>query len=277
MNYSGMRYHYLIVLFVFVMGLKAQTTDASGKKQGYWKKKDEKTNHLIYEGEFKDDKPVGKFKYYYPHDTVRAIMIFKNQGTVAYAKLFHPNGKRMAEGKYINKEVKDSVWLYYDELGVLISKEKYKSGKKNGTSYVYLPDGAVSEERNYKDDIQDGEFKLYFDGKLIKGQGKYVNGLLEGKVVYKFPNGVEAAAGYYVKGNKNGPWIYKNSDGSIKEKELFKFGKLASEKETKEFFAKTKLGDEKKSEKTKESNSTQSSQSDNKTQPKTTVKKGTGK
>ena len=263
-----MRYFLLMWLMGLVSGIGAQVTDASGKKQGYWKKKDEKTNHLIYEGEFKDDKPVGKFKYYYPHDTVRAIMVFKNQGSIAYAKLFHPNGKRMAEGKYINKEVKDSVWLYYDELGVLLSKESYKNGKKHGTCYVYLPDGSVSEERNYKNDVQDGEFKLYFDGKLIKGQGKYVNGLLEGRVVYKFPNGVEAASGYYIKGNKNGPWIYKNQDGSIKEKELFKNGKLASEKETKEFFAKTKLTDAAKEEKSKESGGTAEKKASNKTAPK---------
>ena len=54
-----------------------QTTDASGKKQGYWKQKDEKTNKLVFEGEFKDDKPIGKFKYYYPNDSVRAIIDFK--------------------------------------------------------------------------------------------------------------------------------------------------------------------------------------------------------
>jgi len=105
----------LQVLFPF-----AQTTDANGKKQGYWKKKDETGNHLLYEGEFKDNKPVGRFKYYYPNDSVRAIMNFKQEGKVAYAKLFHSTGKRMGEGKYI-QEIKDSVWTYYDESGTLLS------------------------------------------------------------------------------------------------------------------------------------------------------------
>ena len=74
-----MKYFTLSCLVLLVTGFYAQTTDAAGKKQGYWKKKDEK-NHLLYEGEFKDDKPVGKFKYYYPNDSVRAIMSFKNEG-----------------------------------------------------------------------------------------------------------------------------------------------------------------------------------------------------
>jgi hypothetical protein len=39
----------------------SQTIDANGKKQGYWKKKDEKTNKLIYEGAFLNNIPNGKW------------------------------------------------------------------------------------------------------------------------------------------------------------------------------------------------------------------------
>jgi antitoxin component YwqK of YwqJK toxin-antitoxin module len=237
----------ILSVFLLLSGslLFAQTTDASGKKQGYWKKKDEKTGKLIYEGEFKDDKPVGKFKYYYPNDSVRAIMYFKDGGKSAYTKLFHMGGKRMAEGRYINKEVKDSVWTYYDEAGVLLSKEKYVSGKKEGPAYVYFPDGGISEERNYKNDLQDGPFKQYFDAKRIRAQGNYVKGNFEGRVVYYFPNGVEVAAGYYVNGEKNGPWIYRSENGKIKDKELYVNGKLAGKKETDEFFSKNKTEEHK--------------------------------
>ncbi|MDI1356380.1 MAG: hypothetical protein PSX36_15800 [bacterium] len=214
-------------------------------KQGYWKKKDD-ANKLVYEGEFKDDKPVGKFKYYYPNDSVRAIMQFKDGGKIAYAKLFHPSGKRMAEGKYINKEIKDSVWTYYDEAGVLISKDNFKAGKRSGKCFVYLPEGAISEERNYKEDLQEGIFKVYFDGVHLKSTGKFVNGKMEGRVAYFYPNGVEVAAGYYKNGQKNGPWIYKTESGKIRDKELYVNGSLASKKETDEFFLKSSTSNEKK-------------------------------
>ena len=232
-----------LIVFLFIIQYVvnyAQTTDSKGRKQGYWKKKDEK-DKLIYEGTFKDDKPLGKFKYYYPTDSIRAIMNFRADGKSSYVKLFHMNGKRMGEGKYIDKEIKDSTWTYYDELGVLISRENYKSGKKEGLSIVYLPDGTFSEQRNYKEDIQDGVFKEYFDGKAIKAQGNYVKGKLEGRVAYHYPNGVEVAAGFYKNGEKNGPWIYKTESGKIREKELYKNGILASKKETDEFFAKSKV------------------------------------
>jgi antitoxin component YwqK of YwqJK toxin-antitoxin module len=236
-----------VILFLFYWSALsfAQPTDANGKKQGYVKKKDE-NNKVVYEGEFKDDKPVGKFKYYYPNDTaVRAIMSFKDGGKTAYAWLFHMNGKRMGEGKYVNKEIKDSVWTYYDELGVLISRETYKAGKKNGPGFVYFPDGNVSEERHYKDDVEHGPFKQYFEANVLKTQGNYVNGRMDGRISYYYPNGVEVAAGFYKNGAKNGPWIYKTQSGKIREKELYKNGTLASPKETDEFFAKNKPADDK--------------------------------
>jgi antitoxin component YwqK of YwqJK toxin-antitoxin module len=193
----------------------AQTTDASGKKQGYWKKKDETGNHLLYEGEFKDNKPVGRFKYYYPNDSLRAIMHFQKEGKVAYAQLFHLTGKKMGEGKYV-QEIKDSIWIYFDESGILISKDNYVMGKRNGI------------------------VKQYLDGKNLRSQTTYVNGELEGKASYFYPNGIEVATGYYKNSLKTGPWIFKEENGKIKEKELYIDGQPASKNETEEFFSKNK-------------------------------------
>lgn len=240
------KYHIIIFFLIFSVFTNAQTqTDANGKKQGYWKKKDEKTNKLIYEGLFKDDKPQGIFKYYYPHDTIKAIMNFKQDGKIAYSTMFHPTGKKMAYGKYVGED-KDSVWTYFDEKAVLISKETYVKGKKNGMEYVYFPDGVVSEERKYKMGKMDGPFKLYYDKNLVKSEGIYLDGQLDGRNVFYFPNGVTAAVGYYKNGYKTGPWIYRDKTGKVKEKELYKAGgKLATAKETEEFFNKNKAADEK--------------------------------
>lgn len=240
------KYYIIFFSLLFSLLTNAQTqTDANGKKQGYWRKKDEKTNKLIYEGLFKDDKPQGVFKYYYPHDTIKAIMNFKQDGKIAYSTMFHPTGKKMAYGKYIGED-KDSVWSYFDEKAVLISKENYVKGKKDGMEYVYFPDGVVSEERKYKMGKMDGPFKLYYDKNLIKSEGVYLNGQLEGKNVFYFPNGVTAAVGYYKNGYKTGPWVYRDKTGKVKEKELYKAGgKLATAKETEDFFNKNKTADEK--------------------------------
>lgn len=233
------KYFFFVLILAFIQNLFSQTIDANGKKQGYCKKYDT-NNKLIYEGEFKNDKPIGVFKYYYPHDSVKAIMNFKLDGKIAYAKLFHFNGKKMGEGKYIN-EVKDSVWLYYDEAGVLISKDNYKLGKKHGVSIIYLPDGNIAEERLFKDDLMDGPYKQYFAPGKTRAIGTYSTGILVGKSTHYYPNGVEVAVGFYENGKKKGPWIYRNENGSIKEKELFINGVPANKKETDAFFSKYKI------------------------------------
>lgn len=233
----------LLGLTVFLMAwpaLQAQQKDEQGRKQGYWKKTDEKTGKLLYEGRFKDDKPQGTFKYYHINDSVKAIIDFKPDGKTAYARHFHLNGKLAAFGKYSGSELKDSVWTYYDDMGSMISRESYKTGKKQGPSIVYLPDGSVSEEKFYKDGLEDGAFVQYFEKKLLKTKGQYVKGKREGRFIYYYPNGVEVANGFFKNDLKNGPWIYKNPDGKIKEKELYKNGELASPRETEVFFSKNK-------------------------------------
>lgn len=232
---------FIITLLLVTFNLISQATDAAGKKQGYWKKTEEKTGKLIYEGMFKDDKPQGVFKYYYPFDSVKAIIDFKQDGKFAYAKLFHPTGKIMARGKYTGESIKDSVWLFYDEMGVLMSKEKYVNGKKEGKAFVYYANGKIAEEKNYKMDLQHGAVKQYYDGTKVKSEATFVNGLQEGKSVFYYPNGVAAASGFFKNGFKNGAWIYKEQDGKISEKELYENGKLADKKKTDEFFSKNKV------------------------------------
>ena len=117
---------------------------------------------------------------------------------------------------------RDSVWSFFDESGTLISKENYAVGKKEGTHYVYLPNGVVSEERQFKNGKMHGPYKLYYDKNLIKTEGSYLDGELDGKNVFYFPNGVLAAEGTYKKGQKQGVWIYRENNGKLNEKELYK-------------------------------------------------------
>jgi len=150
------------------------------------------------------------------------------------------SGKLMAQGKYI-KEEKDSIWIFYDDAGALLSKDNYNGGKKEGKCLVFLPDGTLAEEKIFKNGIEDGPFKQYFDGKLVKGEGKYVNGKMEGKTSYYYPNGIAAATGIFKNGHKNGVWIYKEKEGKVKDKELFKNGVQANKKETEEYLKKNKV------------------------------------
>ena len=93
----------LIISFVsFGQGTKSDSTvnrvDASGKKQGYWKKIVHDT--LMYEGYFKDDKPVSQFKYYYGDKNIKAISQFSCDSKFCRTTMYYPSGKKEAEGFY---------------------------------------------------------------------------------------------------------------------------------------------------------------------------------
>lgn len=252
---NSMRLYIFLFLFIGALNINAQTapnkTDEKGLKQGYWIKMNPTTGKPAYKGTFKDDKPVGVFKYYYSEiDTIKTIMDFRNNGTVGYATIFYMTGKKQAQGKYIN-EKKDSIWTFYDDMGQLLSLETYKDGKKEGKSLVYFQNGEIADEKLFKNDIQHGPFKQFFEGKKVRGEGTYVEGKLVGKNSYYYPNGTIAATGYYNdKGNKYGVWIYKDKDGKVISKDVFDNGKQLSGKEADAWLLKNK-GKEPKAETTK--------------------------
>jgi antitoxin component YwqK of YwqJK toxin-antitoxin module len=106
-------------------------TDVQGKKQGYWIKKD-KEGKKIYEGHFIHDRPIGEFRYYYPDGELKAVSLLSDNGKRSRTTTCFKNGKKMAEGLYVN-EIRDSTWKFYSEFdNSLVSEEFYKDGKKEG-------------------------------------------------------------------------------------------------------------------------------------------------
>ncbi|GAB4146928.1 MAG: hypothetical protein Fur0041_21110 [Bacteroidia bacterium] len=208
-------------------GLYPNKTDEKGRKQGAWKKLDEKGT-VVYVGQFKDDKPYGKFTYFDTEGRKMTEMDFRDNG-VAYSKMFYVSGKLQAQGKYVNQQ-KDSTWLFYNEDGYLLSEEIYLKGKKEGKSVVYHPGTKqVAEEKYYKNGVEDGKWVQYYaDGKK-KAEGTYVMGNLEGKAIWYFPDGRIDILGNYKHAVKHGIWTYYNPDGTVKGKETWDLGKLKSQ------------------------------------------------
>ena len=218
----------LLICFSFVAFAQdaPNKTDAAGKKQGHWIKLDE-NKKKVYDGNFVNDIPVGKFIYYYSTGIVRAENIFSENGKVAHVKLFHPGGKLMAEGKYVN-EKKDSMWVFYDEEAVLLAKENYSNGLKNGSSKVYYRNGQLSEEKTWKMGKQEGPRTKYFEDGAVKYKGQYINDKVEGKVTFYHQNGKVDAEGVYVNDLKNGDWKYYKEDGTLIRTDKYDNGRLTS-------------------------------------------------
>lgn len=227
---------YCLIIFLFLFsysGIIAQESernqmDGKGRKQGYWKKYDE-MGYVRYEGQFKDDIPIGKFNYFYPNGKVRAVSLMSNDGKVSRTKMFHRNGKLMAEGKYFQQK-KDSIWNYYSEYdGVLLSTEIYIETKKQGVWKNFYPDGRVAEEITYENNFKNGSWKRFHTDATVKLEGNYQNDLKEGSFKLFHPNEQLELSGTYENGLQNGLWTQFDDKGKKLKEEIYKKGKLISE------------------------------------------------
>jgi antitoxin component YwqK of YwqJK toxin-antitoxin module len=199
-------------------------TDAKGLKQGYWVKTTP-DGVKVYEGTFKDDKPIGLMKRYYEDGGLKAEMIYREDGN-AYAYLYY-QGKtvKMAEGKY-RGQAKDSTWLSYDFQGKLAGRDSYVNGLLHGKSVVYLLNGSVSEEITYEKGKRNGPWTQYYQNGKVMANANYVNDLMVGEFVKNYLNGREWIRGKYNdKGLKESTWIYGNEDGSIGQMVVYRDGK----------------------------------------------------
>jgi len=221
----------LLVLFHAAFVSFAQTTgsdtlnktDVKGKKQGYWKKYAHDT--LKYEGRFKDDKPVGTFKYYYDDGKVKAISKFGTESKFCSTIMYFPSGKKEADGFFTNQK-KDSVWKYYSEKDTVLAEEHYKNCIKNGTWKFFYSNGVLDEEVRWVNGLRQGPWKMYYSDGSIKSECKLVDNKTEGLFKFYYPSGKVLMSGIYKAGLKDGVWMQFTEEGLGKKKETYVNGVL---------------------------------------------------
>ncbi|UPT69151.1 MAG: hypothetical protein M0D57_11275 [Sphingobacteriales bacterium JAD_PAG50586_3] len=222
----------LLAVPAMLFAQPANQTDANGKKQGPWKKYDAE-GKLKYEGQFKDDKPDGKFTYYYGDGKTKMVSVYSANGTVARVKTYDElYSKVMAEGRYVN-EKKDSIWTYYTldakQESQLISTESYDKGIKTGTWKTFYPSGKLFDSKIYKNDLLEGAWLEYFEDGTPRLKATYVKGMLQGVATYYALDGKKVAEGRFEKGMRHGVWIVQNPEGKMVN-EKYNMGQLIEPK-----------------------------------------------
>lgn len=216
-----MRQIFLLFLALVIAGsapsLSAQNvTDNKGKKQGYWKKYDDQ-GHLLYEGQFKNDVPVGEFKYYHTNGKLKSTTYFIEGAHIVRTTLYDQNGKISATGKYFDFE-KDSIWNYYNSNGTLINTESYNKGVKDGKWQTFSSQtGILLEEKNFSNGKLNGPYTTYFTDGKISTRVNYYNGKMHGLSESYYPGEVLYIRGYYKQGSKFQNWDYYDGDGKIRK------------------------------------------------------------
>lgn len=214
------RYMLLLMMMLFTMTTFSQNTinqvDANGKKQGTWKKYNDK-KELLYEGTFKNDVPIGEFKYYHSNGKLKSRSFFIQGTHKVRTTLYHENEQKAAEGIFID-QLKDSIWNYYNQSGQLINIESYKNGKKEGHWATYSSQtGILLTESDYSDDQLNGLNKTYYpDGKL-NTVTPYINGKINGVLESYYPDNKIFTRGTYHQNLKEKNWDIYDETGHIRK------------------------------------------------------------
>jgi antitoxin component YwqK of YwqJK toxin-antitoxin module len=229
---------FVLFLLLGAFSLSAQNAkDSKGRKQGPWQKNYPKSKALEYMGTFKDDKPVGKFTYYYPSTKLKAVINHQEGTNRAEAFFYHETGQILSYGIYRDLK-KDSTWLNFGPSGRISFKENYKSDVLHGEKVIYfVPEEAsdktirTSVKMNYNNGELDGEYLEYFDVGVLKVRGAYLNNKRNGTWEEFQPNGKLLAFSRYKNGVKHGWCTAHDENGKEINKVYFYMGKIKTGKD----------------------------------------------
>ena len=223
----------LVVGLCLIMSLYGHTQtnqmDAKGLRQGIWKKRFE-NGKMAYEGVFKDDVPVGEMKRYDQEGKLSSILTYTAGVDKVAVQMFHPNGKKMATGDYINKE-RVGLWEIYSIGGISKGSMNYSAGKLDGLSVTKYKNGMAADSSEYKADKRHGTRKEFFSDGKIKKESNYLEGNLNGRLAIYFANGKIKVSGRYDSAKRDGLWVIYDEKQRILKYQLYRNGKEVSENE----------------------------------------------
>lgn len=213
-----------LVLFIPVtLFAQVNQTDSNGLRQGRWQK-----NYLngrpMYEGIFKDGKPVGEWTRFYEGGQVKAKIRYAEDSDSAFAQLFDVWGKKIGEGVYVN-EKKEGKWFFFSD-NVKVAEEEFNSGVKHGLARTFYSSGEVLEESEWKNGVQEGNYQVFFQNGKPYMQCKFSNGKRNGPCLSRFQNGRIEMEAYYKNNLRHGEWKFYNEQGEFLYTLIYEEGQL---------------------------------------------------
>jgi len=176
----------------------------------------------------------------YPNGAVSSEGLIKNGRPEGFWKSYYVTGIKKSEGKRTNFLL-DSIWIFFDQAGDTTEKISYILGKKNGWNYKYKKDPEKGDfiwsKELYAGDKKEGTAFLFFPNGKIQQTIAYNEGKKEGlsKEYDKEGNIItlmEYNNDFLVsrerinrtdnKGIKQGPWKDFYPNGGIKSEKTYK-------------------------------------------------------
>jgi uncharacterized protein len=197
------------------------------------------TGVLIY-GQTDRNLQNGYQVFKYPNGTISSEGMLKNGNPDGFWKSYFVTGIKKSEGKYSNFQL-DSIWVFFDQTGDTIEKINYLFGKRNGYSYKYKKDTYsglyISLKELFAGDKKEGTAYLYYPDGKIQQTLSYNNGKKEGLSKELDRNGIVITLMEYNndflisrekinradnKGLKQGVWKEFYPNGSVKSEKNYR-------------------------------------------------------
>jgi antitoxin component YwqK of YwqJK toxin-antitoxin module len=204
---------FLLISTVF-FAQKINQYDENKQRTGVWKKYYE-NQKIRYEGQFKNGKEIGVFKFYDESTSQQPISIkkFSEKTDSVAVEYYLKDGKLQSKGFFIDKN-RVGKWQYFFQDGKIMSEEFYQKGKLEGKLVNYYPNGKPTEITYYKNGLKHGiSQKFSSDGILIE-EVTFENNVLNGIAKFFELNGNLREKGIYKDGKKLGKWEFY-IDGEI--------------------------------------------------------------
>ncbi len=200
---------------------KINQFDANKKRTGIWRKY--YSNKTIrYEGQFKNGKEVGVFKFYRESNskTPSIIKRYSTESDTITVEFYSPRGKLESKGFFIDK-TRVGAWKYYFKNGNLMSEENYHQGKLHGKVVNYYPNKKPTEITFYKNGLKEGLSKKFSSDGILIEELQYKNDKPNGLAKFFELNGNLKEKGVYKNGKRVGKWEFY-LDGEIADDEELK-------------------------------------------------------
>lgn len=201
-----------LLLFAFQSYSQMNQTDSNGLRQGLWQKKQD-NGRLIYEGYFKDGKPVGEWKRYHPGGQLKANLVYRQNSDSVYTQMFDELKKIVAEGNYIDQK-KEGLWIYFSS-GRKIAEENYTAEIKNGNSKKYYDTGELMETADWVNGNQQGSYQTYYKNGQAYLQCKMNNNERNGLCLVYTQKGKLEMEAHYKNNLRHGEWKFYDQNGEF--------------------------------------------------------------
>jgi len=184
--------------------------------------------YYLMKGSFVENKPDGKWEYYYYTGDIEKITHYKAGSLDGNYIYYFDNGEVNVKGQFEAGQ-KTGEWTWYTNSGVIDMQGNFKNDLQHGAWIYNYPSGKLSYRAKYKEGKKDDKWTYYYkNGKKFK-VGHFENDLKNGNWTTWYENGKVLMEGDYKNDLEVGTWKNYWENGQLKNQSDFSKGKLNGE------------------------------------------------